>query len=54
MWQVTLAEFNGRNVPRDEDGFLEYAKNLPDRTMYEALLRSTPVTESMFFIASLF
>lgn len=45
MWQVTLAEINGPDVPRDDKGFLEFARSLPDPTMYEALRRSTPVSD---------
>ena len=50
MWQVTLAEVNGEDVPRDEEGFLEFARELPVPAMYTALRRSTPVTDSEFFL----
>lgn len=45
MWQVTLAEYGGKRAPIDEEGFLEFAKELPDPIMYQTLKRCKPVTE---------
>lgn len=46
MWQVTLARVDGIEIPTDDAGFLEFAKSLPDPTMYEALKESIPITTS--------
>lgn len=55
MWQVTLAEVNGNEVSRDEEGFLEFARSLPDATLYKALKGSAPISDSTsFFFIFLF
>jgi hypothetical protein len=43
-WQVTLAEIGGDGPENTDEGFLEFAKSLPDQTMYNILKQCEPVT----------
>lgn len=43
-WQVTLAELGGPGPETTDEGFLEFAKSLPDQTMYNILKQCEPVT----------
>ncbi|WP_104987701.1 FAD-dependent oxidoreductase [Sorangium cellulosum] len=44
-WMVLLAGLFGDHAPADPDGFLEYARGLPNDTLYRALLAAEPETE---------
>lgn len=48
LWQVTLASLGGRDMPKDDASFLDFAKSLPDPTMFYALRDSIPITPSKF------
>ena len=43
-WHVTVAGIAGNHPPTDEEGFLEWAKGLPDPSLYEAIRVAKPVT----------
>ena len=43
-WMVSLAGRLGDYPPADEAGFLEYARNLPDPSLYEAIKEAEPIT----------
>lgn len=44
--QVTLAEANaGQSIPLTDDGFLRFAKQLPDRKLHDILSIAMPLTE---------
>jgi flavin-dependent dehydrogenase len=43
-WMVSLAGRLGEYPPADEAGFLEYARNLPDPSLYEAIKEAEPLT----------
>ncbi len=43
-WHVTLGGMAGIVPPIDEDGFLRWARDLPDPTIYEALRIAQPLT----------
>jgi 2-polyprenyl-6-methoxyphenol hydroxylase-like FAD-dependent oxidoreductase len=43
-WMVTLAGRLGEYPPNDEAGFLEYARSLPEPSLYEAIKEAEPVT----------
>ena len=43
-WQVTLAELGGKGPETTDEGFLEFARTLPDQTMYNVLKQCEPVT----------
>ena len=43
-WHVTVGGFAGHHPPTDEEGFLEWAKGLPDPSIYEAIRVAEPVT----------
>jgi 2-polyprenyl-6-methoxyphenol hydroxylase-like FAD-dependent oxidoreductase len=43
-WHVTLAGMAGNVPPIDEEGFLKWAKDLPDPSIYEALRIAQPLT----------
>ncbi|MEM7132825.1 MAG: FAD-dependent monooxygenase [Chloroflexota bacterium] len=45
MWHVTVGGFAGHYPPSDEEGFMAWAKALPDPSLYESLLAAEPVTE---------
>ena len=52
-WQVTLAEIGGPGPEPTNEGFLEFAKNLPDQTMYNVLKDCEPETDGavlLFFL----
>lgn len=44
LWHVTLGGFGGHYPPTDEQGFMQWAKDLPDPMMYEALKQGIPIT----------
>ncbi|KAG7669037.1 hypothetical protein Ndes2526A_g00744 [Nannochloris sp. 'desiccata'] len=50
-WQVTLAEIGGDGPENTDEGFLEFAKSLPDQTMYNILKQCEPVTPVMKYLA---
>lgn len=43
-WHVTLAGMAGNVPPTDEEGFLKWAQDLPDPSIYEALRIAQPLT----------
>jgi len=43
-WIVTLAGWLGDYAPDDEQGFLEYAKSLPNQDIYKVISRIEPLT----------
>ncbi len=43
-WHVTLAGFAGNYPPGDEEGFMQWARDLPDPSLYEALRVAQPLT----------
>ncbi len=43
-WQVTLGGIGGHFPPTDEEGFLQWARDLPDPSIYEALRVARPLT----------
>lgn len=43
-WHVTLGGMAGNVPPTDEEGFLQWARNLPDPSIYEALRIAQPLT----------
>jgi 2-polyprenyl-6-methoxyphenol hydroxylase-like FAD-dependent oxidoreductase len=43
-WHVTLAGMGGNVPPTDEEGFLQWARSMPDPTIYEALRIAQPLT----------
>ncbi len=43
-WHVTLAGMAGNAPPTDEEGFLQWARDLPDPSIYEALRVARPLT----------
>jgi 2-polyprenyl-6-methoxyphenol hydroxylase-like FAD-dependent oxidoreductase len=43
-WHVTLGGFRGHFPPTDEEGFLQWARDLPDPSIYEALRVARPLT----------
>lgn len=44
LWVVTLAGAAGSYLPTDEEGFLEFARQLPDPLLYEAIKRAEPAS----------
>jgi len=44
MWHVTVGGFAGHHPPTDEQGLLQWAKGLPDPSVYEAIRVAEPVT----------
>jgi 2-polyprenyl-6-methoxyphenol hydroxylase-like FAD-dependent oxidoreductase len=44
-WMVTLAGFHGDQPPRDPEGFLAFARTLPDPLVAEVIERSQPLGE---------
>lgn len=44
-WMVTLAGWLGERAPSDEEGFLRYARSLPNDALFEVLARAKPVGE---------
>lgn len=43
-WHVSLGGFAGHFPPTDEEGFLQWARDLPDPSIYEALRVAQPLT----------
>ena len=43
-WHVTLGGFRSHVPPTDEEGFLQWARDLPDPSIYEALRVARPLT----------
>jgi 2-polyprenyl-6-methoxyphenol hydroxylase-like FAD-dependent oxidoreductase len=43
-WHVTVGGFAGNHPPTEEAGFLEWAKGLPDPSVYEAIRVAEPLT----------
>jgi hypothetical protein len=43
-WHVTVGGFAGNYPPTDEEGFLEWARQLPDPSIYEAIRVAEPIT----------
>lgn len=43
-WHVTLGGFAGHHPPTDEAGFLTWARDLPDPSLYEAIRVAEPLT----------
>lgn len=43
-WHVTLAGMGGNVPPLDEEGFLQWARSMPDPTIYEALRVAQPIS----------
>jgi 2-polyprenyl-6-methoxyphenol hydroxylase-like FAD-dependent oxidoreductase len=43
-WHVTLGGMAGNIPPTDEEGFLQFARDLPDPSIYEALRIAQPLT----------
>lgn len=43
-WHVTVGGFAGNHPPTDEEGFLEWARSLPDPSIYEAIRVAEPIT----------
>lgn len=48
-WHVTLVGVAEDYPPLDEDGFLEFAKSLPTREIYEAIRRARPLGQPAGF-----
>lgn len=44
QWTVTLGGFNGSYPPTDDQGFLEYARQLADPSIFEAIRTAEPVS----------
>ncbi len=44
QWHVTVGGFAGNHPPTDEEGFLQWARELPDPSIYEAIRVARPVT----------
>jgi 2-polyprenyl-6-methoxyphenol hydroxylase-like FAD-dependent oxidoreductase len=43
-WHVSLGGFAGHHPPTDEEGFLQWARDLPDPSLYEAVRIAQPLT----------
>lgn len=43
-WHVCLIGMNGDYPPTDEAGFMEFLRNLPDQSIYQAIQEATPLT----------
>jgi 2-polyprenyl-6-methoxyphenol hydroxylase-like FAD-dependent oxidoreductase len=43
-WHVTLGGMAGNTPPTDEEGFLQWARDLPDPSIYEAIRVSRPLS----------
>ena len=44
-WIVTLSGYQGRDVPTDAQGFMDYAGSLPAAEIYELLKSAEPISE---------
>lgn len=42
--QVNLSGYPGYHCPTDEEGFLEWARNLPSPVIYDTLKKAKPVS----------
>lgn len=43
--QLNLSGYKGYHCPTDEEGFLQFAKDLPSPTIYEAIRHAKPVSD---------
>lgn len=43
-WHVTVGGYAGNYPPLDEEGFLQWAKDLPDPSIYESIRVAKPIT----------
>ncbi|GHO59200.1 FAD-dependent oxidoreductase [Ktedonobacter robiniae] len=44
QWMIVLAGVNKDYPPTDDEGFLAFAKSLPDTSLYEAMKEATPIS----------
>jgi 2-polyprenyl-6-methoxyphenol hydroxylase-like FAD-dependent oxidoreductase len=44
QWMVVLAGLKGDHPPTDEEGYLEFAKSLPEPALYESIKNATPLS----------
>ena len=44
MWHVSIGGFAGHHPPNDEAGFMQWARDLPDPSLYEAIRIAEPLT----------
>ncbi|DBB05481.1 TPA: hypothetical protein ACH3X1_012440 [Trebouxia sp. C0004] len=44
-WQLNLSGYKGYHCPLDEEGFLQFAKDLPSPTIYKAIRHAKPVSD---------
>jgi 2-polyprenyl-6-methoxyphenol hydroxylase-like FAD-dependent oxidoreductase len=44
-WIVTIGGYLGDRAPRDEEGFLEFAKSIPAQDIYEVIKDAEPLSE---------
>jgi 2-polyprenyl-6-methoxyphenol hydroxylase-like FAD-dependent oxidoreductase len=44
-WIVTVAGWGGDHAPREEAGFLEFARSLPAPDIYEMIIRNEPLSD---------
>jgi hypothetical protein len=45
QWIATLAGTAGHYPPTDEDGFMDFARQMPDPILYEAIRQAEPVSQ---------
>lgn len=45
LLQLNLSGYKGYHCPLDEEGFLQFAKDLPSPTIYEAIRHAKPVSD---------
>lgn len=43
--QLNLAGYKGHHCPLDEEGFLQFAKDMPSPTIYEAIRHAKPLSD---------
>ena len=48
-WMVTLGSYGGVKLPTDHDGFMNFARNLSNPALYEAIKQATPLTDAKVF-----
>jgi 2-polyprenyl-6-methoxyphenol hydroxylase-like FAD-dependent oxidoreductase len=48
-WIVTLIGYFGEHAPEDMEGFMEFARSLPSRKIYESLIDAEPISEPRTF-----
>lgn len=46
-WIVSLSGYFGDHAPTDEEGFLEFARSLPRRELYEVIREARPISEAV-------